>query len=136
MLPGRVKYMERLGEMKYLLILVVATSLSLSANAQEYQRRTLTENDAKIVSSRKADKNNSAILRDYPDTNNGYTNADLNQKFNAEFANEGEETYMDGAIPVTQDFNNVCLIPAIKDFEMSTQQNYCPQHVEGPRRRN
>jgi hypothetical protein len=118
--------------MKYILILFAATCLSISANAQEYQRRTLTEQDANIVSSRNADHNKS-IFNDYPDTDNGYTSADNNREINAEFTNESEEIYMDGAIPVKQDFNNVCLIPAIKDFEMSTQQNYCPQHVEGPK---
>ena len=121
------------GMMKYLTFLFAVLCLSLSANAQEYQRRTLTEDDANIVSSRTTDKNNSSILKDYPDTNNGYTNADTRGEINAEFTNEDEETYMNEAIPVEQDFNNVCLIPAIKDFEMSTQQNYCPQHVEGPR---
>jgi hypothetical protein len=121
--------------MKYLLILFAATCLGLSANAQEYQRRTLTENDAKMVSSRNADKNNRSVLKYYPDTNNGYTNADNKGEINAEFTNEDEENYMDSAIPVKQDFNNVCLIPAIKDYEMSTQQNYCPQHLEGPRKK-
>ncbi|MFL5729017.1 MAG: hypothetical protein ACJ75J_05960 [Cytophagaceae bacterium] len=117
--------------MKYLMIMMAAIGLSISAQAQEYQRRTFTENNSKIESSRLDEVNGNTIIKGTPDTNNGYSKQDRRETLLV--SSGAPETDMEGAVPVNQDFNNVCLIPAIKDFEMSNRQNYCPQHVEGPR---
>jgi hypothetical protein len=119
--------------MKKLLIISAAIGLSLSAYAQEYQKRTVTDESPGVTGSFNQENNNTLIL-DFPYTDNGYTKTRNERKINVEFSNTAAESYTEGVVPADQNFNNVCLIPAIQDYELSVNQNYCPQHVEGPRR--